>query len=417
MTLFLLFGGHPAHAQAGRISLSEQILQPSGETSEHDTFGTAVAISGNTMAIGAVNADGNEIGAGAVYIFERMNDNWVQTAKLFAADGRAEPVPQFPGDFRSDSFGSTVAISGDTVIAGAPFHGHPGLPLNSGAVYVFQRVNGVWSQQAELFAPFPNNQDEVGAGGGFGGIAVSGNTIAVTEQGNAIGTIPGSVDVFTLTNNTWTLTTQLTVPDDFFFFPSSLAFDGSNLVVGSSISDAPGAFSAGVAYLFRFNKGQWSMPVKVAANDATPGAQFGSSVGLSNNLLVVCSLTPGAAYVFAGEEGAWRQKARLIPSDGMDSDAFGFSVSVSGHALIVGAPSHTPASSAVPAAGSAYVFEEKDDNWMQIAELSASDGISGGDFGTSVAVMNNTLLVGADFQHPLVEGYPGGEAYVFRLDR
>src|SRR5262249_49696725 len=243
----------------------------------------------------------------------------------------------------------------------------------------------------------------------FGGIAVSGNTIAVTDQGNATGTVPGSVDVFTRTNNTWALTTRLTVPDDFFFLPSSLAFDGSTLVVGSSISDAPGAFSAGVAYVFRFNKGQWSMPVTVAANDATPGAQFGSSVGLSDDLLVVGALTPGAAYVFAGEEGVWRQKARLTASDGMDSDGFGFSVSASGHAVIVGAPVHTPAS--------AYVFEEKDDNWMLIAELSANDGISGGDFGTSVAVMNNTLLVGADLQHPLVEGYPGGEAYVFRLDR
>jgi len=83
--------------------------------------------------------------------------------------------------------------------------------------------------------------------------------------------------------------------------------------------------------------------------------------------------------------------------------------------VLVGAISHTPASG-VSQAGAAYVFRPADNGWRQIAELSASDGISGGQFGPAVAVQNNTVLVGAFGEHPPVEGYPGGEAYVYRLN-
>ncbi|HYM60746.1 MAG TPA: FG-GAP repeat protein [Thermoanaerobaculia bacterium] len=417
----------PAHAQSTGIQQSQRILQPSGETAEHDSFGTGVAISGNgkTMIIGAFNADGNEVGAGAAFIFDRIEDNWVQTAKLFAADGQAEPVPSPPfppNDFRTDAFGSTVAISedGNTVIAGAPGHKHKGLAADSGAVYVYQRVNGSWSQQAELFSPTPNSQDHFGEAPDFGGVGISGNTIVVTDEGNGFSS-PGAVDVFTRTNDTWTLSTRLFVPDDPFFLPSSLAFDGRTLVVGSDISDAPTASLAGVVYVFRLDDGQWSAPVALTAADASSGGTFGFSVGLSNNTIGVgASLGPGAtsqsgaAYVFVRHGDAWIQRARLIADDGADGDNFGTSISVSDQRVLVGATGHTPPAGAF-GAGAGYVFQPRGGTWAQIAELSASDGITGGNFGGSVAVQNGTLLIGAFGQHPPVEGYPGGEAYVYQL--
>lgn len=419
----------PAQAQGTRTQQSEQILQPSGETAEHDSFGSAVAISGNTMVIGAFNADGNEVGAGAAYIFDKIGNTWVQTAKLFAADGHARPAnPLFPGDFISDSFGLTVAISqdGNTVIVGAPSHNHA-TQLSGGdigAVYVFQRTNGAWSQEAELLPPHPNVQDHFGDASDFGGLAISGNTIVVTDQGTALtGSLPGSVDVFTRANGTWTLTTQLLVPDDPFFFPSSVAFDGHTLAVGSDISDAPNAFEGGAVYVFQFSEGQWSGPVTLGAADATSGALFGFSVSLNGGLIAVgASAGPGttsqsgAAYVFAGEGGVWSQKAKLIASDGLDFDNFGVSIGVSGQTVFVGATGHTPAATGTFSAGSAYVYRQGDGGWRQVAQVSGSDGISGGQYGLAVAIRNNTLLVGADLQHPLVEGYPGGEAYVYSLN-
>jgi hypothetical protein len=416
----------PAYAQAqgARIQQSEQILQPSGEVDEHDQFGSAVALSGKTMVIGAETSDGRVAGAGAAFIFDKVDNHWVQTAKLFADDGNAFPAAGRPGEFTSDSFGLTVAISedGNTVVIGAPNHNHgttfPG--GDQGAVYVFQRVNGVWSQQTELLSPNPNRNDNFGNTSDSGGLAISGGTIVVTDQGNFITGAPAAVDVFTRTNSVWSLATQLFVPDDPAFLPSGVAFDGHTLAVGSDFSNN----SSGAVYVFRLNQGQWSAPVTLAASDATPGALFGFNVSLSGNLIAVgaasgpgATAQSGAAYVFANEEGVWSQTAKLSASDGLDGDDFGSFISISGHTVLVGAFDHTPPATGIFFAGAAYVFQLGDGRWRQIAVLTASDGISGGTFGFGgVAVQNNTLLVGASGQHPPVEGYAGGEAYVYNLN-
>ena len=288
------------------------------------------------------------------------------------------------------------------------------------AVYVFQRANGVWSQQAELFSPTPSGMDHFGDAPDFGGIGISGNTVVVTDQGNGRG--QGAIDVFTRTDDVWSFTTQLFVPNDPSFFPSSLAFDGRTLVVGSDISDAPTAGFAGVAYVFRFSEEQWSVPVTLSGADATSGGTFGYSVGLSGNTIAVgaafgpgATAQSGAAYVFVGDDGHWNQVAKLNAADGVDGDDFGTSVAVSGQTVLVGAINHTPPPTGAFAAGAAYVYQPRGSEWRQIAELSAADGISGGGYGTSVALLNNTLVVGAPGQHPPVEGYPGGEGYLYSL--
>src|SRR5262249_28519243 len=153
----------------------------------------------------------------------------------------------------------------------------------------------------------------------------SGNTIVVTDQVNGRGN--GAIDVFTRADDVWSLTTQLFVPNDSFFFPSSLAFDGRTLAVGSDKSDAPTAGFAGVVYVFRFSEGQWSAPVTLSAADATSGGTFGYSVSLSGNTIAVgaafgpgATAQSGAAYVFVGEDGLWTQIAKLNAADGVDGD-------------------------------------------------------------------------------------------------
>ena len=314
----------------------------------------------------------------------------------------------------ADEFGRGVAISGDTVAIGAPGRTVPGFAADSGTVYVFQLINGAWIQQAELTAPNPS------AGASFGNfqtLGISGDTLVVGDLGNTNGTVPAAVQVFIRKNGTWTLTPSLTVPDDFNFFPDSVAIDGNTLVVGSTISDAPLAPFAGVAYVFRFLEAQdtWVREATLTAADAASNAQFGFSVSVDANLIAVGANNgqTGAAYAFARKDGGWSQEAKLTASDGADFDNFAQSVSVTTARLLVGASGHTtPAGDPF---GAAYVYMRREGKWSQVAEVMPGDAIDAGFYGSSVAIQDNTLLVGAFNQHPNVEGYAGGESYVYRL--
>ncbi len=419
----------PAHAQ---ISQTSQTVVKIPSPSEHDTFGYAVAVSGNTMVVGAQGGDGVippalptatglTFDTGAAYIYERINGKWVQTAKLIANDGVGFNEPFLPNDpnrpkGNADQFGESVAISGDTVIIGAPKHTHPGQSPQSGAVYVFEKVNGAWIQKAELHSPTPSTRENIGIDQS---ISISGNTIAVGDPGDFFN-LP-AVDVFTRTNGVWQNTATLQVPDDFLFFPTSVAIDGDTVVAGSAGSDGAGVpfGGAGAAYVFALKNGRWTQQATLAATDPSSGGAFGFSVSVKNSVIAVGATGQpgttgfsGAAYVFTGEEGVWTQKAKLQGNDSADFDQFGNSVSVSGETVLVGADQHSVGADL--GAGAAYVFTGELGQWKLVAEVSASD-VPGGLFAQSVAIHNGTLVIGAPFQNPAPEGYAAGEVYVYQV--
>src|SRR6266481_2685539 len=376
----------PAHAQ---ISQTSQTVVKIPSPSEHDTFGYAVAVSGNTMVVGAQGGDGVippalptatglTFDTGAAYIYERIN--------------------------------------GNTVIIGAPKHTHPGQSPQSGAVYVFEKVNGAWIQKAELHSPTPSTRENIGIDQS---ISISGNTIVVGDPGDFFN-LP-AVDVFTRTNGVWQNTATLQVPDDFLFFPTSVAIDGDTVVAGSAGSDGAGVpfGGAGAAYVFALKNGRWTQQATLAATDPSSGGAFGFSVSVKNSVIAVGATGQpgttgfsGAAYVFTGEEGVWTQKAKLQGNDSADFDQFGNSVSVSGETVLVGADQHSVGADL--GAGAAYVFTGELGQWKLVAEVSASD-VPGGLFAQSVAIHNGTLVIGAPFQNPAPEGYAAGEVYVYQV--
>ena len=184
-----------AEWQAIQAVLPNSYLKASN-TNTDDGFGNSVAVSGNTVVIGAPTESSNATGvngdeannsasnAGAAYVFVRQNDIWSQQAYLKASNTNA-------GDY----FGNSVAISDDTIVVGAYREDSNATGIdgnqsnntatNSGAAYVFTRTNGVWSQQAYLKASNTNAQDEFGYNE-----AISGDTIligAALEDSNAMG--------------------------------------------------------------------------------------------------------------------------------------------------------------------------------------------------------------------------------------
>jgi len=164
---------------------------------------------------------------------------------------------------------------------------------------------------------------------------------------------------------------------------------------------------------------------KLVAADAADYDTFGIAVALGAEFAVVGSpgdddegSNAGAAYIFARTEGGtdgWGEVVRLVAADAAAGDLFGISVDISGDYAAVGAASEDGAGAD---RGAVYIFYRNQggtDAWGQVARLRASGAADGDDFGISVALDGDTLIVGA-------EGYAGatdkeGAAYIFRRDQ
>jgi len=287
---------------------------------ESDLFGDVIALSGNTLVVGAFREDGSLVAgipnemdnsapdAGAVYVFVRDENGWTQQAYLKASNAEA-------GDF----FGGALSISGDTLIVGARNEGSHAVGINadqndnsaprSGAVYVFVRENGVWSQEAYLKASNAESQD-------FFGISVSldGDLLAVGASWEAGGTagvggdetdnsIPkaGAVYVFARENGVWSQEAYLksSHPEDD-RFGGSVALSGNLIAVGATSEDGGSTgvggnpldnskSGAGAVYLFRKDAGIWAQEAYIKASNSDRGDRFGSSLDLEGTTLIVGS--------------------------------------------------------------------------------------------------------------------------------
>ena len=372
-----------------------------------DEFGFATAISGNVIAVGA--AFSNDFPSeGAVYVFTQTAGTWAQTAKLTASGSPAS------------NLGWSVAISGSTIVAGAPdTHGTGGTA--QGTAYVFSESAGGWAdatQTAKLTASDGGAFDLLGTS-----VAISGTAIAAGAP-RALGTghiRPGAVYVFTEPAGGWADATQTAelsssasaASDN---FGQSVAIAGTTLVAGANLENN----FQGAAYVFTEPAGGWADATQTARLTASDGAandQFGYSVAISGSAIVVGAPEPGvndgAAYVFTRTAGNWAQAAELTGSDGGGDGQFGWSVAISGTVIIAGAPFAIV--NEQDGQGAAYVFEEPAGGWAsatQTAELTASDGASGDELGWSVATSGAAFAAGATYDTVPGDFVPGAE-YVF----
>ncbi|MFK7971384.1 MAG: FG-GAP repeat protein [Bacteroidia bacterium] len=441
-----------------------------------DYFGYSVSISNDYAIVGAyLESDGTTSANGAAYIFERNTlGNWTEVQKLLASDKNYD-----------DRFGYSVSISDDYAIVGAIFSDDEGRYRN-GASYIFERdANGSWTEVQKLLASDKANSDYVGysvsISGGYalvgaylqdeGGLRDNGaayffetesawklpnaldqhcgsNSItltAPTATDNCAGSItattsdpvtysvPGEYSV------TWTFddgngnTTeqkqQLSfaadetapvpnagspLPPDFNEIQKVLASDkaaGDEFGNSISISDKyaiVGAFSEsdgttsgnGAAYIFeRDASGNWTEVQKLLASDKANQDEFGNSVSISGNYAIVGAWKDdnetGSAYIFERDaRGNWAEAQKLVALDRNRYDNFGSSVSVSGDHVIVGASRESDIG--LSDNGAAYIFErDASGNWTEVQKLLASDKASSDFFGNSVSISGDHVIVGA----------------------
>lgn len=199
------------------------------------------------------------------------------------------------------------------------------------------------------------------------------------------------------------------------YFGYSVALSGDTAVIGAGVSYINSASGPGAAYVYTRNGTSWSEQAKLTASDASTLDQFGISVGIVGDTIVVGArgadglvAGSGAAYVYTRSGTTWSEQAKLTASDGSLGDYFGFSVAVHGDTVAVGAYRDDDGGSD---SGSAYIYTRSGTTWNQQAKLIASDGLTGDRFGWSVDIYDDTALIGAYYDDD--NGARSGTAFVF----
>lgn len=356
---------------------------PNAEANDH--FGCSLALSGDSLVIGATGersnattVNGNQLdnsanGAGAAYVFVRGGSGWSLQAYLKPFNTNA-----------GDRFGSTVDIDGNRIIVGADAEdsaatGVNGIEsdnsaINSGAAYVFLRTGTTWTQEAYLKPSNTRAAAQFGAS-----VAIEGDTVVVGSQGESSGmpTMPsdtstpasGAAYVFTRDLSGWSETAYIKAasPNEGDFFGSAVAVSGDTVVVGANSDD---------------------------------GGAAGINGDESNNSLRAA----GAVFVFVRSGTSWLQQAYVKPLIPGEEDLFGSQIVIDGDTLAVSARGEASASVGINGdatndqafgSGAAYLFTRVDGSWSQRAYIKASNTSPGDSFGRGLALSGTTVAVGA----------------------
>lgn len=368
-----------------------------------DTFGRAVAVSGNRAVIGSPLDNHNNKTSGSAYVFEMNGSTWTQVAKLVPSDAT-----------NGDVFGTSVAISGDRLVIGA--EGDDDAGASSGSAYVFERqTNGTWLQVAKLVASDAAIYDEFGSS-----VALEGTRAVVGAKGEDDGgSGAGAAYVFERQGNgSWMQTAKLvssnpSVGDQ---LGRSLALSGDRIVVGAHLDD-DGGIDAGAAYVYRRNtNGSWSQEAKLIGAAAVDFDYAGFSVDIDGQRVVVGAYRvdaggndTGGAFVFERQtSGAWQQKGTLLASDRAAEDRLGQAVAISGDWIVAGAHGNAHAGFE---SGAAYLFQRQPNgSWAQASKVTASDPASVDQYGRYLALDGHCAMIGSFLDDD--KGSGSGSAYV-----
>jgi len=372
---------------------------------EGESFGNAMSLDGDRLAIAAWEDDDNGFDSGSVYVFERDADgSWLEATKLLAFDG-----------VRSDFFGNAVSLQGDRLAIGARW-ADVGNDILCGAVYVFERdADGSWFLANKLVALDRDSYDSFGAS-----VSLDGDRLVIGATGDDdSGVSSGAVYVFERgADGNWLQADKLLAFDGdvLDLFGTSVSLVGDRLAIGATADDDNGFNSGSVYVLERDAGGDWLQAGKLLALDGEERDNFGNSVSLDGDRVAIgadldddAGSGSGSAYVFERDaDGSWLQASKLLALDGEEFDYFGDEVSLDGDRLAVGAPDQANGMDS----GAAYVFErDAGGDWFQSDKLLSLDGQGGDFFGYSVSLDGDRLAIGARWDDD--NGLSSGSTYVF----
>ncbi|MDP6980568.1 MAG: FG-GAP repeat protein [Myxococcota bacterium] len=414
-------------------------------------FGRTVGLDDDVMLVGSPTDSDAGTSAGAVYVFERDGEDWIEVQKLLADDTAAD-----------DLFGFAVAIRGDVAIVGA--YGEDENGSGTGAAYVFRSDGTTWTQEAKLQPLDPVDQH------GFGSsVGISGAVAVVGAPGDdSNGTAAGAAYAFRHDAGSWLQDQKLTASDGAAAdqFGASVATDGSVISVGARLAsvdppDPPGTQRrglqrrSGAGYVFRYDA-SWTEEAKIVGirepieceatagltevNDSWTDGHFGTSTSIDGELLAFgaprsklrvppasgCSLRPelnetGAAYIYRFDgDSSWDFQRRIIEADPEANLRLGVKVDIRDggtggtKVLAIGAPGSRDLG---VGSGKGYyvVYDTTIGEWPLVpVTVLPSDGSEGDRFGDSVAAQDDMMVFGATGDDS--GGVNSGAVYVYPVE-
>jgi hypothetical protein len=390
----------------------QQAQLSASDSAQADSFGTTIAVDGDTVVVGASGSNSNQ---GAAYVFVKPSGGWNgplhESAKLTASDGAP------------NSYFGSVAISGDTIVVGA-YWANVGNNTLQGAAYVFVKPAAGWSgslnENAKLTASDGRQGDHFG-----GGIAISGNTIVVGKaQDYCCNPQLGEAYVFVKPSGGWSGNLQeqarLSNPqeaDDLILVRVGVGGD----TVVAEFSGLPGQ-SANYLNVFVKPSGGWSGALSPTATLAHSDGSIPGSFAVNSAGDEVVVATPfgeasadsAAAYVFLQPSGGWtgavNESAKLTESDGLSDNQFANAVAVNGDTVVLGNDVvFSDQTDCKCELNGAYIYVKPQSGWsgsLQENQKLIVSGALGIDYGNSVALSNDLVLVGAPSG-----GSSGGSVY------
>ena len=371
----------------GSTWAAQATLQPDQPVNSQQ-FGASVGVSGQRVAIGSPR---DEAGRGAVTIYVPGADGWVVDEKLIA-----------PAEAGVARFGTALDLRGSMLLVGAPHGLNQG--QGTGTAYLYQTTGGSWGSPVAL-VPAPGETS-----GSFGAAVALGDSYAVVGAPTtaATGTNSGALWVFAGSDGAWSEETRLTPPDGTYQLGlgASLAIDGDLVISGVTQAAATGPVAGG-ALVFARSGGAWSLVGPLAiTRSALAGRE--TAVAAAGGRVVIGATSEylpgilGTAHSFE-RQGTSFTGEQVLTSVGSGTTRFlGTAAAVEGDTLAVGAPGTD--GQAGTQVGAVHVYRDLGSGWAHEATLVASDGKAADQLGTSVAISGDTRR-----HRKLARGRPRGD--------
>jgi len=289
-------------------------------------------------------------------------------------------------------FGKSVSISGDWAVAGAPGH----LGNHNCNVYFYKKYGENFYESQIISHPGSPGDFKLGKA-----VSIDGNYAAISSEMKIMGIWESGVYIYKKINDIWVIQDTIFSPDPTnSVFGNCISLKGEYIIVGDKYIDINSNLDQGRAYIFKRNGISWDHEASITASDGAANNYFGTSVSMYGDYVIIGAPgktdSTGQAYIYKRNGTTWGSEVILTNSDSAPLDQFGASVDIHGDDVVVGAPGKIITQDT--SAGKAYVFHRSGLTWGNEFILQIDNLVNKEEFGCSVGIFGDFIVIGARYR-------------------